>query len=245
MQIKKFEKEYDVKSYECDKNGGLRLLTLMNIFQDIADSHASALGIGIEHCLAHGLAWIGSNYIINIERLPQWHEKIRIVTWPAVEKKIGAVRDFLVFDEKGLVIIRASSQWVLINYEKRRPVSLRDNLPEYHIIDERALFTDFPKIEDFETVDFQRCFAIRFDDIDINNHVNNSVYPLWASEAVPAPFRLSHRPETLEVAFKKEGLFGEDVNVLTRLDGLTSLHSIQAQSDGRELAKVKIVWKEI
>lgn len=245
MQIKKFEKEYDIKSYECDKNGEMRLLTLMNIFQDIADSHASALGIGIEHCLSHGLAWIGSNYVINIERLPQWHEKIRISTWPAVEKKIGAIRDFLVFDEKGLVIIRASSQWVLINYAKRRPVSLRENLPEYHVIDERAVFTDFPKIEDMEAPDFRRGFAIRFDDIDINNHVNNSVYPLWASEAVPPQFRLTHRPETLEISFKKEGLFGEDVKVLTRLKKKTSLHSILTQSDGRELARVKICWKEI
>ena len=243
MPIKKYEKTYEIKSYECDKNGDLRLLTLMNIFQDIADSHASALGIGIEHCLANGLAWMGSNYVIQISRLPKWHEKILLQTWPAVEKKIGAVRDFLVYDEAGEVIIRASSQWILIDYAKRRPVALKGNLPFYQIIDERALETEFSKINDIAQTDFQRNFAIRFDDIDINNHVNNAVYPLWASEAVPPAFRLEHQPETIEIAFKKEGLFGEDVTVNSELHGLTSTHEIIAQSDGRELAKVKICWK--
>ena len=41
MQVDKISREYHVKSYECDRNGTLRLLTLMNIFQDTADTHAS------------------------------------------------------------------------------------------------------------------------------------------------------------------------------------------------------------
>lgn len=144
MQVDKISREYHVKSYECDRNGTLRLLTLMNIFQDTADTHASLLGVGIEHCLAHGLAWVGSNYQIEIERMPAWHEKITVESWPAAEKKLGAVRDFVIRDEKGTPIIRASSQWVLIDFVKKRPVSLRDNLPQYRVIDERALETDLP-----------------------------------------------------------------------------------------------------
>ena len=107
MQVDKISREYHVKSYECDRNGTLRLLTLMNIFQDTADTHASLLGVGIEHCLAHGLAWVGSNYQIEIERMPAWHEKITVESWPAAEKKLGAVRDFVIRDEKGTPIIRA------------------------------------------------------------------------------------------------------------------------------------------
>ena len=211
MQVDKISREYHVKSYECDRNGTLRLLTLMNIFQDTADTHASLLGVGIEHCLAHGLAWVGSNYQIEIERMPAWHEKITVESWPAAEKKLGAVRDFVIRDEKGTPIIRASSQWVLIDFVKKRPVSLRDNL--------------------------------RYDDIDVNHHVNNAVYPLWATEAVPADFRLKHTPAALEIAFKKEGLFGEEVVIRTEIDGLVTLHGIYADDDNRELAKIRIRWK--
>ncbi len=241
--LKKLEKEYLIRSYECDKNGALRLVTMMNIFQDMADNHAAAMGLGLDFCLARGLAWVGANYHIQIERLPQLHEKIIVRTWPSVEKKLGAVRDFAVFDENGKNIIKASSQWILIDFHKKRPVGLRDNLPEYQVIAERAVETDFPKIADIAGTDCQMNFNVRFDDIDFNNHVNNAVYPLWASEAVGTEFRSSHTPAEIEVMFKKECRLGEKVIVETELNGLISLHSVRSQTDNRELARLKITWK--
>jgi len=56
---------------------------------------------------------------------------------------------------------------------------------------------------------------------------------------------LSHTPQEIEIAFKKEGLYGEVVETRTEMDGLTSLHSICAVSDGRELARIRINWANI
>lgn len=119
MNIYKIEKEYLIRTYECDRNENLRLLTLMNIFQDVADSHASAMGLGLEYCLSKGFAWVGSNYHLQIARLPKMHEKIKVQSWPAVEKKLGAIREFLVQSENGDTLIKASSQWILIDAARR------------------------------------------------------------------------------------------------------------------------------
>ncbi len=244
MVISKFEKEYIISSYECDRNENLRLLTLMNILQDAADGHATALGLGLDYCLSKGLAWVGSNYHLQILRLPKMHEKIRLLTWPAVEKKLGAIREFLLLDDKGKPIIKASSQWILIDAARRKPITLRENLPMYQVIDERVIETDFAKIPEPQRIDEKSEFFIRFDDIDLNNHVNNAVYPLWASEAVGIEFRSTHTPSEIEISFKKEGLYGENVSVETEINHLVSVHSIKASGDGRELARVRILWKE-
>ena len=61
-KIEKFIREYPVRSYECDRDGQLRLITLLNIFQDVADSHANQMGLGYDFCRTKGLAWVGSNY---------------------------------------------------------------------------------------------------------------------------------------------------------------------------------------
>ena len=244
MVISKFEKEYIISSYECDRNENLRLLTLMNILQDAADGHATALGLGLDYCLSKGLAWVGSNYHLQILRLPKMHEKIRLLTWPAVEKKLGAIREFLLLDDKGKPIIKASSQWILIDAARRKPITLRENLPMYQVIDERVIETDLAKIPEPQRIDEKSEFFIRFDDIDLNNHVNNAVYPLWASEAVGIEFRSIHTPSEIEISFKKEGLYGENVSVETEINHLVSVHSIKASGDGRELARVRILWKE-
>lgn len=241
--IEKFSRNYPIRSYECDKNGSLRLITLLNIFQDMADSHANEMGLGYDFCRGKGLAWVGANYRIKISRLPRWHETITITTWPCEERRLGAIRDFKVEDESGTEIITASSQWILIDFAKKRPVGLRENLPEYQIIPERALEGDFDKLPDITDPNFEAGFTVRYDDIDVNNHVNNAVYPLWASESVNSAYRLEHTPAELEIAFKKEGHYGEKIKVLTDQQGNISYHTIRAETDQRELARVKIIWK--
>lgn len=244
MHVSKYSREYMVRSYECDRNNNLRLVTLLNIFQDIADGNASALGLGLDFCISQGFSWVGSNYEILINRLPKMHEKITIVTWPALKKKIAAIRDFEVFAENGEKIIAASSQWVLIDIVRKRPVSLDENLPQYQALEERALPTEFTnKIPEVSHIDEETKFRVRFDDIDLNKHVNNAVYVLWACEAVDPQFRLTHTPHKIEINFKKEGLIGEKIMVSTECNGLQTTHSIQTYNgNDRELARAQIEW---
>lgn len=122
---------------------------------------------------------------------------------------------------------------------------MRENLPQYSIIPERALPTEFPKIKEVERIDEQTKFRVRFDDIDLNKHVNNAVYILWASEAVAPEFRLSHNPYKIAINFKKEGLMGEKIMVNTEVDGLHTTHSIRTyDGEERELARAEITWIE-
>ena len=245
MTIQKYSKEYLVRSYECDKHENLRLLTLMNILQDAADSHADLLGLGYEFCSAHNLAWVAANYHVKVIRMPKIHEQLTINTWPSEEKKLGAIRDYCMTDAQGNTLVQASTQWVLINFATKRPVALRDNLPMYQVVSEKADNFEFTRLLVPEQYNFETEFTVRFDDIDVNNHVNNAVYPLWMSESVPAEFRDTHTVSELEIAFKKEVLVGEKIKVSTYLNGNKSFHEITSAVDGRELAKAEFTWKEV
>ncbi|MBP5352202.1 MAG: acyl-[acyl-carrier-protein] thioesterase, partial [Alphaproteobacteria bacterium] len=87
--------------------------------------------------------------------------------------------------------------------------------------------------------------SVRFDDIDVNEHVNNSIYPLWASESVAPNFRKTHLPAQIEVAFKKEALYGEKVTVSTIMNDDVSGHVIRDKNSGDELALCRIKWQPI
>ena len=64
MRVSKYVKEYTVRSHETDCHGFLRVLSLMNVLQDIAVEHAESFGLGLRDCLKQNLAWVGSNYLV-------------------------------------------------------------------------------------------------------------------------------------------------------------------------------------
>ncbi|MBQ7659905.1 MAG: hypothetical protein IJS26_04095 [Alphaproteobacteria bacterium] len=242
--MEKLEKRYQIRSYECDRFGLLRIVTLMNILQDAADLSATSLGFGFDFCLQNKLAWVGTNYCIDIKKMPKMHDVITVQTWPSGENKFMALRDFAITNEKGEPIILATSQWVLVDALKKRPVSLDQHLPKFMYISERALNAEFAKLPEFERVDFSKTFEARFDDIDLNVHVNNAIYPLWASESMNEDFHTQYIPSKVEISFKKECLCSQEVVVQTNLENLTTNHSIKLNDDGKECAKIRIVWQK-
>ena len=49
VKVEKLAHRYVIKSFECDRNDTLRLLTLLNLFQDLADDSANEIGIGYDY----------------------------------------------------------------------------------------------------------------------------------------------------------------------------------------------------
>lgn len=244
MHISKHVKNYTVKSHEVDCHGFLRLLSLMNILQDIAVEHADTLGVGLDICKEHNLAWVGSNYLLKIERLPRLHENFSIATWPAESKLCSAIRDFEVVDENGNILLKATSQWVLIDLERRRPVVIKKYFTGYETINERAVTTDFMKTDNLPAAEMQYEYLVRFDDIDINKHVNNAVYALWATESVEPAYRFEHLPQEIEICYKKEALYGTTVVVQTQMISDESLHCIRDKNSNSVLALCRIKWQK-
>jgi acyl-ACP thioesterase len=73
-------------------------------------------------------------------------------------------------------------------------------------------------------------------------HVNNALYPLWASETLDNSFRDENLPSEIEISFKKEGYLGDDIEVISEVSEGKTIHSIKAINDNRELSSVRINW---
>ena len=244
MAIRKQVHTYTVKSFECDRKDTLRLLTLLNLFQDIADDSANEIGIGYDYLRTIGKAWVLIAMNVQIDRMPHLQEDITIKSWPSDCSALYTEREFEVWSASGERIILACSQWIVIDFASRRPMHLKDCLPEYEPIHEKVILKErFPKLPAPERDDYTERFLVRYDDIDRNDHVNNAIYSLWASESLVPEYRIGHEPASITINFRKEGLFGEKILVHTQMDGDTSLHSIQAAGDGRELARIRFTWR--
>lgn len=241
--MEKYTQTHLVHSYECDQDGKLRLLTLFNILQNVADFHAEILNVGYQFFVTKQLAWVGASYALHINERPKWGDTITIRTWPSDKTFVSAIRDFEVLDDKENILITASSQWVLIDIHSGRPQPIKKHIEGLEALPERALDTTFPTINAPEAFNFEKLFHVRYDDIDINKHVNNAIYPVWASEAVPFDFRQANEIEDMHIAFKHPSYFGDEILVHTLIEGEQSTHQLMSSKEAREVARVQIKWK--
>lgn len=241
--MEKFSKNITIKSYECDKNGLLRIRSLFNYFQDMADDHANLMGLGYHFCIQKNLGWIGGAYHVQINRLPKWEEHLKIETWPSDSTAVTGIRDFQIKDENGAALINASSQWVLVDLEKMRPVSVMKNVGSYEPLHERAVDTKFVAIEPLEWVDNERLIPVRTDDIDINKHVNNAVYPTVCLDGIDETYLKAHELRGVEINFKKPAKQNDIFLLKTQISEHETRHALFDKIGQVEFARVRLMWK--
>ena len=241
MEIKKHIEHIVVQAYQCDRYGYLRPIMLMNFLQGAAESHAEELGAGRTYCESNGFAWVVTHNMVDVIELPRTKDEITLTTWPSYHDGLRAYRDFEIRGSDGRLLVRATSQWVLINLETRRLLRLSDSLESWGSLDERAwdvAFNKAPKFEPEKTHEI-KC---RFDDIDVNQHINNAVYAVWATESVGFEFRNTHQLSGIEIYFEHEIPANcPDVQVLVKLEPSVSYHKIV--SGDAQHATVVCHWK--
>ncbi len=228
-------------TYQSDRYGFIRPITLMNELQAVADNHAEILGAGRTYCCEKNLAWVVTHYMVDIVSVPTENQELFITTWPVVSGGLKAIRDFEIRDADDNLLVRATSQWILIDLQTRRPLRYGEHLSGWELLSDRAYDAEFAKFPDFEA-DKTLQFKCRYDDLDVNQHINNSVYAVWATESVGFEFRNSHKLKRLNINFKKEIKPDvSNVDVAVKMDGLVSHHKIM--TGGEENACVICEWE--
>ncbi|MCL1902507.1 MAG: thioesterase [Alphaproteobacteria bacterium] len=231
-----------LKTYQMDRHGLLRPIMLMNELQAVADTHAEKLGRGRTYCAENSIAWVVTHYLIEIINMPRENQEIEMSTWPSARDSLRAVRDFRIRDAAtGAELVRATSQWVMIDLNARKPMRLDEIMAGWDALPERALDRTFEKFPDFEADTFTSVHP-RFDDVDVNQHINNAVYAVWATEALGFEFRDTHKLRKIDINFKKEiKPASTDLVIESRLDDMISRHMIKSADS--EHANIVCEWE--
>ena len=239
-----FTDEFDVRLNEVDIRGKVKPCHIFNWFQHVSSYHSSAAGYPVTDLIKKNLTWVVTRYHTVIKSYPLWRDKISVSTWRSGEKSDFAPREFNVKNSSDEKIVYSTSSFRLIDLETRRPVSPKDHLPGYPIYKKREIDDDFESVEEFKTPDFEQKINVRRSDLDINNHVNNTLYIDWAIESIPDKIFKNKDITELEIAFKKEAFYNDKVISLTKTCEKkdTFLHRIERVSDGAVLAKLKTKW---
>lgn len=188
------ELEVICKATECGIGDKLYASVLIGDLQEAAERSSHALGYGTDFLKENSICWIILRMHIEIDRLPEWHETFKIRTWSTGLEKLYYGREFEVYDSNGIRIGKATSTWILADWNTHRPViaSKRPELPPCAVQSDELVFGKkcpkiaFPDKQEVRGAS-EKPVIIKYADyteLDRNRHVNNSRYTAWAYDAL-------------------------------------------------------------
>ena len=237
-----------IKTMDLDLHGKLNLLSIAGIFQEGAAEHARHLGVDYYSLINEDLAWVLSRLYIEIGILPGWRDGYELKTWPSGHEGLFAYRDFLLESPDKSAIARGVSSWIVIHPSKRIPARRHDVFSRFQAAKRERVLDRVPrKIEGLTVWDSEKEYDVRYHDIDLNGHVNHTYYLQWALESMPFDFLNTNVPVSVEVNYLAETVFGDGIVCRTKMldgGGREYLQSIVNTHNGKELARIKTVWRD-
>lgn len=205
--------DFRVKTYDTYPNGKLSIPSLLDFLQEAAGLHAIKLKFGMHDLNARNETWVLSRMRVEIERWPERGDAIVVETWPKGMDRLFAVRDFLVFDEKGEILARSSSYWLLINKETKRPKPFETYISENLISKRSAIDDKLGKLPNLKSVDYKDRRKSVYSELDENWHVNNVKYTEWMIDAIPYEILENSDLRSYEINYLSEVKINEPLEI--------------------------------
>ncbi len=235
---------FPVRSADLGADGCVGPATLIGFLQEGAAGHARQLGVGLQALQAVGRTWMLARMRVLFLGRPGLDDCLSVRTWPTGARGVLAYRDYEGRNVAGELIVKAVSEWVLVDVARLRIARLT---PEIVALAPR----ETPRVELPEpyaaapgwTPEWQTQLRVRRADLDVNRHVNNVHYVEWLFEPLTTAW-LSRRLTRVEIAYKTAAVHGDTVvSAAALVDASTMMHRLTRQADGAVLAEAATGWE--
>ncbi|KAI4380681.1 hypothetical protein MLD38_006844 [Melastoma candidum] len=262
-----FRQNFSIRSYEIGADRTASIETIMNHLQETALNHVKSAGLlddgfgSTPEMRKRDLIWVVTKMQLRVDRYPSWGDTVQVDTWVSSSGKNGMRRDWLVRDcMTGEVLTRASSLWVMMNKKTRRlskmPEEVRGEIEPYFVNSDPVVEDDnqkSPKLDE-NTADIMRTgLTPRWNDLDVNQHVNNVKYIGWILESAPPAILESHELSALTLEYRRECGRDSVLQSLTAVSGnlnctlngsgeVECRHLLRLET-GAEIVKGRTEWR--
>jgi len=229
---KKYSERMELPCYMFDRNARLRPASFMDIAQDLAEKGSWQIYATDADLAPFDLAWVLARMTVRFDSLPSRGDTVTGETWHRGLEGIFYMRDYQLIDTSGSIIVRASGSWILMDLTSRHVVYAK-RLPSDSSISflvsgqpqnpDRVLEEDCQKLvipHGLSPV-LSSSHKVVYSDLDYNGHTNNAKYTVWAMDALPPDYVLTHSLKEISINFNMESHLGESVDLYVARDGGT------------------------
>ena len=213
MQI--YEKDYFVGSGETDVFNLCRPSSLLIFMQDAATAHGELVGLTRNELIEkYNTVWVLARLKYELNKPISNGDTVNLKTWNRGLKGVTWCRDFSLC-VNGENVGRATQVWVLADVQTHRIKRLSGidvlspqsavSFPEYEV--------DIGKLVHRDNLTFAFEKVIRYSDLDMNEHLNNTKYADLCCDAVNYNELPKKFLSGLQINYLQECRFGEHIAI--------------------------------
>ncbi|WP_179353902.1 acyl-[acyl-carrier-protein] thioesterase [Winogradskyella vidalii] len=245
---KYFDKQFELRYFEMNELGLATPAIMLALLEETAAEHCYAIDYSLFDLLKKNIGWVLFSGGLQMDRYPNYKEKITVRTWLSSYSTIKGFRENLILDEHQNIIGRAKGLWVFFDIEKRRPTPIFTDIKEkWSLFNESSIELNIKqKIEAVDQADYIGQFKVNRFDTDMNKHVNNIRYLQWVLESIPEDIINTHFLHLIDGRFISEAQFGDTVISLTKeLETPNKFHhTITIEGSDKVCATATTIWKK-
>ncbi len=210
--IKTYDETFTLLTRDCDLKGTWRLSSVLEYMQEAAGAHSFLLGCGRDELLRKNIVWVLSRSELHMTRYPRTGEKITLHTFPTPTRVCFFPRYYIFTDERGEMIGKAGTLWLLLDTQTRRmlpPGDIAHLIPDNRDL---AVPMNLPAtVGKLQGEEFVSEHTPVYTDLDVNGHVNNTRYADWLCNTLGIELMSAAEPETVIFNYNHEILPGQKV----------------------------------
>jgi acyl-ACP thioesterase len=234
---------FNIGLQRVDFQTTLKLSMLGDLLLTASGKNADENGFGFQDLNKHNVTWVLIRFAIEMKRYPLQYETVGIQTWVEDVNRAFTIRHFNILDEQENIIGSASSNWAVLNVETRKPVDLnslaglKDKATgESGCIEKPARLGKV----NAETTD---SFAVRYNDIDINRHVNSIRYIQWITNLFPLEMFRDKFVQRFDINYMEEAIWGDKIDICYEEKDRDEF-LVEIAKNGETACRARLKWRE-
>ena len=209
-----WSEKYRVTALDVDMTGTFSAAAMMRYMQETAYRHMAGTGPTEDELRARGQAFLLSRIKLNIDGELRHGDGFTLRTFAEVSRGISFGRVFSIYDESDEKIAEARTIWVLYDFGTHRIMHVDDigmmygpEPPLEMELPRRLLLPDGAELAPCGTR------RVDFPDVDVNGHMNNTVYAGFLCGNVPEVRAGEARVGSIYINYSNESKLDDELTI--------------------------------
>lgn len=199
--------------FHCDFNMELFMGHLGNHLLNAADFHSNDRGFGMHYLHTINKTWVLSRLVIEMDEMPKSYDEFYVETWVENALRFFTNRNFRIEGKDGNTLGWGRSIWAMIDTETRQPTNILDvkdgSIAEWVESEKTNPIAQPSRVKMTDNAELVGEYVARYNDVDINGHVNSVKSIEHVIDIFPIEKYKSHRIRRFDIAYVAESHAGD------------------------------------